>query len=83
MNLCQYKNLSGPPGKGIHKYRIFGLAFVDTIVTIIGVVLLSYFFKLPFFITLILVFIFAEFCHYIFCVPTSVMKLLFPKKFPS
>jgi hypothetical protein len=82
MNLCPYKYILGIPNKGVHQYRIFGFALLDIIGTIIGAAILSYFFKWSYFKTLILLFILAEFLHYIFCVPTTVMKLLFPKKFP-
>ena len=44
MNLCPYKYILGVPGKGIHKYRYFGISIVDTIMTIIGAVLLAYLF---------------------------------------
>jgi len=35
MTLCKYKNVLGKPKEGIHKYRIFNIAIVDTLVTII------------------------------------------------
>jgi hypothetical protein len=82
MNLCPYKYILGIPGKGIHKYNIFGIAIADTIMTILGAALLSYLFKWRFWLTLILFFLLGEFLHYIFCVPTTVMKLLFPRQFP-
>jgi hypothetical protein len=83
MSLCPYKYILGIPGKGIHKYQIFGIAVADTVMTIIGSAILAYLFKWSFWITLLLFFILEEFLHYIFCVPTTIMKLLFPKQFPS
>jgi hypothetical protein len=81
MNLCPYKYILGIPGKGIHQYRFFGIAIADTVMTILGAAILSYLFKWSFWLTLILFFLLGEFLHYIFCVPTTVMKLLFPRQF--
>jgi hypothetical protein len=83
MNLCPYKYILGIPGKGIHQYQVYGIAVADTVMTIIGAGILAYLFRWSFWITLVLFFILGEFLHYIFCVPTAVMKLLFPKQFPS
>jgi hypothetical protein len=83
MNLCPYKYILGVPGKGIHQYRFFGVAIVDTVQTIIGAALLAYLFKWSFWLTLLGLFLLGEILHYIFCVPTTVMKTLFPKEFPT
>ena len=82
MNLCPYKYILGVPGKGIHQYRFFGIAVVDTVQTILGAALLAYLFKWSFWITLLALFLLGEFLHYIFCVPTAVMKFIFPHEFP-
>ena len=42
--LKEYKNMFGEPGKGIHKYRLFNIAIIDVIATII----LGYLFPNPF-----------------------------------
>jgi len=80
MNLCTYKNSLGEPGKGIHSYRLFGIAIADVIMTIIGAYLISYFFKLSFVKTLIILFLLGIILHNIFCVKTTVDKILFPQK---
>ena len=79
MDLCKYKNALGEPGKGIHSYRLFGVAIADVIMTIIGACLISYFFKLCFTKTLIILFILGVILHRLFCVRTTVDKFLFPK----
>jgi len=33
--LCQYKNILGNVGKGIHSYRLFNIAIMDVIFTIL------------------------------------------------
>lgn len=31
VGLCKYKNTLGKPGKGVHSYRLFGVALADVI----------------------------------------------------
>jgi hypothetical protein len=78
MDLCKYKNILGEPGKGIHSYRLFGVAIADVIMTIIAAALISYFFKYSFIATLITLFILGIVLHKLFCVRTTIDKLLFP-----
>ena len=77
MDLCKYKNALGVPGKGIHSYRVFGIAIADVIMTIIGAYILSYIFKWSFIYTLIGLFISGILLHRLFCVPTTIDKMLF------
>jgi hypothetical protein len=77
MNLCKYNNSLGEPNKGIHSYRLFGVAIVDVIMTVIGAYLISYSFKLSFLYTTIFLFGLGIFLHHIFCVRTTVDKFLF------
>jgi hypothetical protein len=76
--LCEYKDLLGVPGKGIHSYRIFNIAIVDVLLTI----LLAYSIKIcmpqyNFFTILIILFLSGIFLHRLFCVKTTIDKLLF------
>lgn len=80
MDLCKYKNALGVPNKGIHSYRLFGVAIADVIMTIIGAWLISYFFKQSFVKTLIILFLLGIILHRLFCVRTTVDKFLFPKE---
>jgi uncharacterized membrane protein len=77
MNLCKYKNALGEPGKGIHSYRLFGIAIADVIMTIIGAFLISYFFEFSFIKTLLVLFLTGIVLHRLFCVRTTIDKLLF------
>jgi hypothetical protein len=79
MNLCKYKNALGEPGKGIHSYRLFGFAIADVIMTIVGAFLISYFFKISFIKTMLVLFLTGIVLHRLFCVRTTVDKLLFPR----
>jgi len=77
MDLCKYKNIFGKPNEGIHSYRIFNLAIVDILATIFASFLISYFCKISFFYTCIFLFILGIILHRLFCVRTTIDKILF------
>lgn len=79
MDLCKYRDSLGTPHKGIHSYRLFGVAIVDVIFTIFGAMIISYFSKRSFIFTLIFLFILGIILHRLFCVRTTIDKLLFHK----
>ena len=74
---CKYKDILGQPNKGIHKYRIYNMALMDILLTIIGAYIISLGFKLNFWYVLLFLFILGIFLHHIFCVRTTIDKLLF------
>lgn len=73
---CKYKNIFGEPGKGAHAYRIMNVAVVDVTLTIIGAALISYYTKYPLIYVLAVLFAFGIFCHWLFCVDTTVHKTI-------
>jgi hypothetical protein len=77
MSLCKYKNALGEPNKRIHSYRLFGIAIADVIMTILGAYLISYFFNISFTYTSLILFGLGIILHRIFCVRTTLDKLLF------
>ena len=77
-NLCRYKNMFGKPGTGVHSYRIFNIAIVDVLLTILAAILIAYINKISFIKTAIVLFLLGIFMHRIFCVRTTVDKWLFP-----
>jgi hypothetical protein len=77
MNLCKYKNILGVPGQGPHSYRIFNIAIVDVLLTLILAYIISYIYKISFVKTSITLFILGIILHRIFCVRTTIDKLLF------
>lgn len=77
MDLCKYQNSLGIPNQGVHSYRLFGLAIVDVIFTIIGAMIISYFSNRSFVYTLIFLFLLGIILHRLFCVRTTIDKLLF------
>ena len=78
-DLCKYKDALGLPGKGIHSFQIGGIAVADVVMTIIGALIISFIFNVKFVYTLIFLFLLGIFLHRIFCVRTTIDKLLFPK----
>jgi len=76
MSLCKYKNIFGEPNKGVHSYRLFGLAIVDVVMTIIGAYIISLITRYKFSYILVFLFILGIILHKIFCVKTTINKLL-------
>ena len=77
MNLCKYKDLFGKPNTGLHSFRIFNIAIVDLILTIFAAYLFSFLFKFSFLYSFFGLFILGIMMHHIFCVKTTIDKILF------
>ena len=78
MSLCKYKNIFGSPGEGVHSYRIYNIAIVDVLTTILVAYIIYLFLpKYNFFFILICLFLLGIIFHRLFCVRTTVDKLLF------
>ena len=76
--LCQYRDIFGQPRTGAHALRIFDVAIVDVISTVLGAYILSmYIPSIPFWTILLSLFIFAIILHRIFCVNTKINTLIF------
>lgn len=73
---CPYKDIFGKPNEGAHKYKLFGISIVDTVLTIILALIISKIFKWNFWVVFTIVFIIGEILHYLFCVDTAVIKFL-------
>ena len=75
--LCQYKDIFGKVGEGAHSYRIANIAIIDTVLTI----LFAYFIHLAtgyrFMYTLVGLFLIGIVLHHLFCVRTTVDKIIF------
>jgi hypothetical protein len=76
-DLCKYKDILGVPGEGVHSFRIFNIAIVDVLLTILAAYILSIFTKYKVVYTLIFMFILGIISHRLFCVRTTLDKLLF------
>ena len=79
MDFCEYSNIFGEPGTGLHQYRIFNIAIVDVIATFLLAGLFYYIYnKIDYWTYLIILFIAGIIFHRLFCVRTTIDKLLFP-----
>ena len=78
-NLCKYKDALGVPGKGLHKYRICNLALVDIILTLIGAKIIQVFiFPDKHYLCILgALFVLSIILHRLFCVKTTIDKLIF------
>lgn len=76
--LCKYRHYFGKEGNGVHSYRIFNIAIVDVLATILVAFFVSYFFRFPFLYCLAGFFLLGIIFHRLFCVRTTIDKLLFP-----
>lgn len=82
MNLCDHKNIFGEPGKGVHRYRLFNIAIVDVVATILLALLIHYilnmmYHNISFRVILISLFVVGIVIHRLFCVRTTIDKMLF------
>ena len=76
MSLCKYKDLFGLPNKGIHSYRFLNISIADVGMTILGAMVISYLFKISLLYTSIFLFGLGIILHRLFCVRTTIDKLL-------
>jgi len=78
--MCTYgKSLEkyfGKVGEGVHSYRVFNIAIVDVISTIIGAFIIHLFVPYKFIYILLGLFLLGIILHRIFCVPTTIDKLI-------
>jgi hypothetical protein len=76
--LCPYKDMFGKVGEGVHSYRVANIAIVDVIMTIIGAFVLHYLYPMysVLFIAIVL-FLLGIILHRLFCVRTTIDRLLF------
>ena len=77
--LCQYKNLFGAPGKGAHAYRFMGVAVVDVVLTVLAAVCIAWVAEWPVWYVLGGLFAIGIVLHHLFCVRTTVDKIIFGK----
>ncbi len=75
---CKYKDIFGKPGEGIHSFRIFDISVFDVLVVIfLAYVVKAFVPSFSFIFILIILFVFGILVHRLFCVRTTIDKLLF------
>jgi hypothetical protein len=75
--LCKYKDIFGKPNEGVHAHRFMCVAIVDVIATIIGGYIIAYIFNFDVTNTIIILFLLGIILHKLFCVNTTINKILF------
>ena len=84
-NLCKYRNALGVPGKGVHSVRlggvaVGGVAVVDVLLTIVGAYVIARWARVSFAWTAAGLFLLGIILHRMFCVRTTIDRLLFPSE---
>jgi hypothetical protein len=74
---CQYRELFGKVGQGIHSYRVFNIAVADVLITVLAAWAIYYWTEYNFFVILLVLFFTGIAVHRLFCVRTTVDKALF------
>ena len=76
---CKYKDALGKPNEGLHSYRVFDIAVFDVLLTFLLAKFIQYYIleEYDFLLILISCFIVGILLHRVFCVKTTVDKLLF------
>ena len=75
---CKNANILGVPGKGIHRFRLGGVAIVDLLLTLVVALIFSYIpGSPPFTIWIILLLLLSMVLHGFFCTKTSVNEWLY------
>jgi len=78
--LAKYRHLFGEAGvrTGMRTYRFYSISIYDTFFVLIFAYILSWIDGYPFWLNAIVLFILGIIVHRIFCVRTTVDKILFP-----
>lgn len=79
VSLCEYRYIFGKEKKGVHSYRFLDIAIVDTLLTFILSLAISYYFKINLIFVFVLLIILSVVIHRIFCVDTTLTKMFFKK----
>ena len=72
---AEHKDIFGKPNEGVHSVRVFDYAAIDVIMTFIGAYFISQYYKKNVWIIFILLFIFGQILHALFCVKTKFISL--------
>jgi uncharacterized membrane protein YcaP (DUF421 family) len=69
----------GEPRKGVHSIRVFDIAIVDVILTIVIGLIISKFTHMNIWLVILALFLLSIVAHKIFCVDTKVTQMIFGK----
>jgi hypothetical protein len=77
MNLCKYRDIFGKVGEGPHSVRLFNIAVVDVIGTLILTYFLNKYLMKNFILSFLVLMIFSIIIHRLFCVKTTLTGIFF------
>ena len=72
---AKYKDIFGKSNEGVHSVRLFDFALIDVIMTFIGAYFIAQYYKKDIWLIFILLFIFGQILHALFCVKTKFISL--------
>ena len=75
--LCQYKNIFGRENEGVHSIRVYNIAIIDLLLTILASWLIAKYTRLNVFVVFIILLLMAIIMHRLFCVNTTFNKFIF------
>jgi len=79
MSLCPYRHALGVEGQGVHSWRVANIAMADVLMTVLAAWGFAWFFSWNYGWTLLGLFLLGIVLHRMFCVRTTIDKLLFPR----
>jgi hypothetical protein len=77
LGLCKYKDVFGAAEEGVHAVRLFGMAAIDLVLTVLLGMYIAWHFHINFVYVMLALFCVAILAHRLFCVNTAINKLLF------
>ena len=72
IDLCKWRHILGEEKKGFHEERLFSMARNDLLGTIFIAICIALYFKQNILLTILVIFLFGQLLHVIFCVDTAV-----------
>jgi uncharacterized membrane protein YcaP (DUF421 family) len=81
--LCRFRHIFGVERQGIHSLRVFDVAIVDVIGTIVGGIFIAKYFGINMFATIAALFVLGIVMHRLFCVDSTFNMFLFGRVVPS
>jgi hypothetical protein len=80
MGLCKYRDIFGKVGTGVHSLRLFNIAVVDTLLTLLLAYFISSYLKSSLLLTFFILLLASVLIHRAFCVETTLTKMFFSFK---
>lgn len=79
VDFCKYRHVFGIERQGVHRYRLFNIAIVDMVLTIIAAVVIALPISLPlhFIVVFFILLVIATLLHRLFCVDTTITRFVF------